>query len=73
MAFATSNGYLCTQVDGPEEVANLRAIFNGVVFWRLDILFLSRCLHGHVGSRSRFRTSVNCEPFSFSPFQFSAQ
>ena len=34
MAFAMSNGYLCTQVDGPEEVANLRAIFNGVVFWR---------------------------------------
>lgn len=38
MAFASSNGYLCTQVDGPEEVANLRAIFNGLVFWRLDIL-----------------------------------
>ena len=73
MAFAVSSGSLCMQVDGPEYVANLGAIFNGVVLWRLDILFLSRWLHGQLGSSGIFRTSVSCEAFSFSQFQCSAQ
>ena len=47
MAFAASSGSLCTQVDGPEYVANLGAVFSGVVLWRLDILFLSRCCMGN--------------------------